>query len=42
MEQDIRWQQRFSNFKKAFAKLTQAVAQAKEGKLSELETEGLI
>ena len=42
MEEDIRWQQRFSNFNKAFLKLSQAVAQAKEKKLSELETEGLI
>ncbi|WP_339702357.1 nucleotidyltransferase substrate binding protein [Algoriphagus aquimarinus] len=42
MEEDIRWQQRFSNFNKAFSKLSQAVTQAKEKKLSELETEGLI
>ena len=42
MEEDIRWQQRFSNFNKAFLKLSQAVTQAKEEKLSELETEGLI
>lgn len=25
-EQDIRWQQRFSNYRKALAELTQAVA----------------
>lgn len=42
MEEDIRWQQRFSNFNKAFSKFSQAVTQAKEKKLSELETEGLI
>jgi nucleotidyltransferase substrate binding protein (TIGR01987 family) len=42
MEEDIRWQQRFSNFNKAFSKLSQAVNQAKEKKLSELETDGLI
>jgi nucleotidyltransferase substrate binding protein (TIGR01987 family) len=42
MEEDIRWQQRFSNFNKAFSKLSQAVKQAKDKKLSELETEGLI
>jgi nucleotidyltransferase substrate binding protein (TIGR01987 family) len=42
MEEDIRWQLRFSNFNKAFSKLSQAVKQAKEKKLSELETEGLI
>jgi uncharacterized protein YutE (UPF0331/DUF86 family) len=42
MKRDIRWQQRFSNFNKAFSKLSQAVKQAKEKKLSELETEGLI
>jgi len=39
-EQDIRWEQRFSNFKKAFAKLTEAVNLVKdryfvEGKFDE-------
>ncbi len=48
-EQHIRWKQRFSNFKKAFAKLAEAV-EGVEGKtddemsasFSELEKEGLI
>jgi nucleotidyltransferase substrate binding protein (TIGR01987 family) len=39
--QDIRWQQRFTNFKKAFVKLTEVVADKHE-ELSELEKEGLI
>lgn len=38
---DIRWQQRFSNFKKALAKLAEVV-ENREDDLSELETEGLI
>lgn len=40
-DQDIRWQQRYANFKKTFAKLTEAVANKPE-ELSELEKEGLI
>jgi nucleotidyltransferase substrate binding protein (TIGR01987 family) len=39
MEKDIRWLQRFSNFKKAFKKLESA---AKMKSLNELEQEGLI
>lgn len=42
MTEDIRWEQRFSNFNKAMSKLSQAVAQASTEKLSELEVEGLI
>lgn len=38
----MRWQQRFANFNKALAKLTQAVELAKKEELSELEIEGLI
>jgi nucleotidyltransferase substrate binding protein (TIGR01987 family) len=37
--QDIRWQQRFDNFKKAFAQLDKAVQQ---GDFNELERQGLI
>ncbi|MDG1278508.1 MAG: nucleotidyltransferase substrate binding protein [Algoriphagus sp.] len=37
--QDIRWKQRFDNFKKAFAQLDKAVLQ---GDLNELERQGLI
>lgn len=40
--QDIRWMQRFDNFKRAFARLADAAAQAKQRKLSELEEQGLI
>jgi nucleotidyltransferase substrate binding protein (TIGR01987 family) len=39
MPEDIRWLQRFSNFRKAFAKLEKAVQQES---FSELEKEGLI
>lgn len=39
---DIRWQQRFTNYKKALAKLSDAVQRADQEKLSELEEEGLI
>lgn len=39
---DIRWEQRFSNYKKALAKLSNAVGRAKDEALSELEEEGLI
>lgn len=39
---DIRWIQRFDNFKRAFARLADAAAQAKQRKLSELEEQGLI
>ena len=40
--QDIRWIQRFDNFKRAFARLAEAAALAKQRKLSELEEQGLI
>ena len=39
---DIRWIQRFDNFKRAFARLADAAAQARQRKLSELEEQGLI
>ena len=39
---DSRWIQRFDNFKRAFARLADAAAQAKQRKLSELEEQGLI
>jgi len=42
MTEDIRWEQRFSNFNKALSKLSQAVSQAGKEELSELEVEGLI
>ena len=40
-DQDIRWQQRFMNFKKALAKLSE-VFEDRDEELSELETEGMI
>lgn len=42
MEQDIRWKQRFSNYKKALSILQSAVNLSKERQLSELEQQGLI
>jgi nucleotidyltransferase substrate binding protein (TIGR01987 family) len=39
---DIRWEQRFSNYRKALAKLSDAVKKAKQEELSELEEEGLV
>ena len=42
MIQDIRWQQRFENFLKAFSLLEKAVLQYKETGLSDLEKQGLI
>jgi len=42
MIQDIRWQQRFENFLKAFSLLEKAVLQHKETGLSDLEKQGLI
>jgi nucleotidyltransferase substrate binding protein (TIGR01987 family) len=41
-EQDIRWEQRFENFKKALAKLGEAVQLDAERALSELERQGII
>lgn len=40
--QDIRWQQRFSNYRKALSKLTEVVELSFHKSLSELEKEGLI
>jgi nucleotidyltransferase substrate binding protein (TIGR01987 family) len=40
--EDIRWQQRFTNFNKALAQLTQAIALEKTRPLSNLERQGLI
>jgi len=39
---DIRWIQRFDNFKRAFARLSEAAALAKQRELSELEQQGVI
>jgi nucleotidyltransferase substrate binding protein (TIGR01987 family) len=40
--QDIRWLQRFQNYQKAFAQLTQAVDLSRQRELSKLEQQGLI
>ena len=42
MTADIRWKQRFDNFKRAFARLSEAAALAEERNLSDLERQGLI
>jgi nucleotidyltransferase substrate binding protein (TIGR01987 family) len=39
---DVRWIQRFDNFKRAYARLSSAAALAKHRKLSELEEQGLV
>jgi nucleotidyltransferase substrate binding protein (TIGR01987 family) len=39
---DIRWQQRFANFRKALARLTEAVELHRQRPLSDLERQGLI
>jgi len=41
-EKDIRWEQRFSNYRKALTKLGEAVEIWQQHELSELEKEGLI
>ena len=41
-EQDIRWLQRFSNFRKAFSQLDSAVKLRRTRELSDLEKQGLI
>jgi nucleotidyltransferase substrate binding protein (TIGR01987 family) len=40
--EDVRWIQRFSNYRKALARLADAVALTEERKLSDLEQQGLI
>ena len=40
--QDIHWLQRFQNYQKAFAQLTQAVDLSRQRALSKLEQQGLI
>lgn len=39
---DIRWRQRFDNFKRAFRRLAEAAALAQQRELSDLEQQGLI
>lgn len=41
-DQDIRWQQRFANYKKALAQLKNAVELSKQRALSQLEKQGVI
>ena len=40
--EDIRWQQRFNNFKKAYQRLNDAVELAQKRPLSPLEQQGMI
>ena len=42
MDEDIRWKQRFQNYKKALATVKNAVELAESRKLSDLEKQGLI
>lgn len=42
MNQDIRWTQRFNNYKKALGQLKNAVELSHQRDLTELETQGLI
>lgn len=41
-QEDIRWQQRFSNYKKALSRLDEAVSLSLQRPLSQLEKQGLI
>ncbi|MEQ1560910.1 MAG: nucleotidyltransferase substrate binding protein [Methyloglobulus sp.] len=41
-DQDIRWQQRFANYKKALAQLRNAVELSQQRALSQLEKQGVI
>ena len=41
-KKDVRWRQRFQNFKRAFGQLSKAAALARERDLSELERQGVI
>ncbi len=42
LKADIRWKQRFINFKKALAQLDEAVALSRQRELSKLEKQGVI
>jgi nucleotidyltransferase substrate binding protein (TIGR01987 family) len=42
MDEDIRWRQRFNNYKKAFSHLDAAVNEAKTRGLNDLEQQGLV
>jgi len=42
MKKDIRWQQRFSNYRKALQQLGDAVALSESRELSDLEKQGMI
>lgn len=41
-DQDVRWQQRFSNYQKALAQLKDAVSLAQERSLTNLEKQGMV
>ena len=42
MENDVRWEQRFMNFNRAYSKLNEAINLSNSESLSELKIEGLI
>lgn len=42
MANDVRWEQRFVNFNRAYSKLNEAIGLSNSESLSELEIEGLI
>ncbi|MES1161262.1 MAG: HI0074 family nucleotidyltransferase substrate-binding subunit [Bacteroidota bacterium] len=42
MEKDIRWIQRFNNYRKALTRLSETISQSKERSLSDIEQAGLI
>lgn len=42
INKDVRWEQRFTNYKKALNKIAEVVEESKPDDLSELEKEGLI
>ena len=41
-KKDVRWRQRFQNYRKAFSQLSNAAALAQQRELTELEQQGLI
>jgi nucleotidyltransferase substrate binding protein (TIGR01987 family) len=42
MSEDVRWKQRFGNFEKAMAQLTEAIELSRQRALTKLEEQGLI
>ena len=42
MDKDIRWKQRFNNYKSALQKLQEAIAEYEDGNMSDVVTAGMI